>query len=190
MDDFVISNLHEARNEWCSRLVSIFTPLVIEGIKSIFNESWKMCSDADELNKYLMTFQNFLSRIPKWNSVIIEEERKRKEKDEDDDNDEEDNDNDNDDDGDDGANKEEVPITSRAIQSSSPLLSNQRSSSALSDHHHHHGNQVIALFDFQNFVVVAHARGNQFGDTSFHDGFGFFWVFQLIADCHAITGFD
>ena len=77
MDDFVISNLHEARNEWCSRLVSIFSPLVIEGIKSIFNESWKMCADTDELGKYLMTFQNLLSRVPKWNSVIIEEERKR-----------------------------------------------------------------------------------------------------------------
>jgi len=77
MDDFVISNLHEARNEWCSRLVSIFTPLVIEGIRSIFNESWKLCESSDEINKYLMTFQNLLSRIPKWNSVIIEEERKR-----------------------------------------------------------------------------------------------------------------
>jgi len=77
MDDFVISNLHEARNEWCSRLVSIFSPLVIEGIRSIFNESWKMCADADELNKYLMTFQNLLSRVPKWNAVIVEEERKR-----------------------------------------------------------------------------------------------------------------
>jgi hypothetical protein len=77
MDDFVISNLHEARNEWCSRLVSIFSPLVIEGIRSIFNESWKMCQDADELGKYLMTFQNLLSRVPKWNSVIVEEERKR-----------------------------------------------------------------------------------------------------------------
>ena len=77
MDDFVISNLHEARNEWCSRLVSIFTPLVIEGIRSIFNESWKLCESSDEINKYLMTFQNLLSRIPKWNSVIVEEERKR-----------------------------------------------------------------------------------------------------------------
>ena len=77
MDDFVISNLHEARNEWCSRLVSIFTPLVIEGIRSIFNESWKLCESSDEINKYLMTFQNLLSRIPKWNSVIIEEDRKR-----------------------------------------------------------------------------------------------------------------
>lgn len=77
MDDFVISNLHESRNEWCSRLVSIFTPLVAEGIRSIFNESWKLCLDNDEANKYLMTFQNLLSRVPKWNNLIIEEERKR-----------------------------------------------------------------------------------------------------------------
>lgn len=77
MDDFVISNLHEARNEWCSRLVSILTPLVSEGLKSIFEEAWKMCVDTDEMNKYLMTFQNLLSRIPKWNNVIIEEERNR-----------------------------------------------------------------------------------------------------------------
>jgi len=77
MDDFVISNLHESRNEWCSRLVSIFTPLVIEGIRSIFNESWKICLENDEANKYLMTFQNLMSRIPKWNNNIIEEERRR-----------------------------------------------------------------------------------------------------------------
>jgi predicted ester cyclase len=77
MDDFVLSNLQESKNEWCSRLVSIFTPLVIEGVRSIFNESWKLCSDNDELGKYLMTFQNLLSRVPKWNQTIIEEERKR-----------------------------------------------------------------------------------------------------------------
>ena len=77
MDDFVISNLHEARNEWCSRLVSVFTPLVEQGLRSIFDEAWKMCVDTDEMNKYLMTFQNLLSRIPKWNSVIVEDERKR-----------------------------------------------------------------------------------------------------------------
>ena len=77
MDDFVIANLNESRNEWCARLVSIFTPLVMEGVRSIFNESWKLCLDNDEASKYLMTFQNLLSRIPKWNNVIIEEERKR-----------------------------------------------------------------------------------------------------------------
>ena len=77
MDDFVISNLHESRNEWCGRLVTLLSPLVIEGIKSIFNESWKMCSDSGEMSKYLMTFQNLLARVPKWNSVILEEEKTR-----------------------------------------------------------------------------------------------------------------
>jgi hypothetical protein len=77
MDDFVISNLQESKNEWCGRLVSILCPLVVEGVKSIFNEACKMCLDKDESAKYLMTFQNLLSRIPKWNSIIVEEERKR-----------------------------------------------------------------------------------------------------------------
>jgi len=77
MDDFVLSNLQESKNEWCSRLISIFTPLIIEGIRSIYNEAWKMCVDNSEANKYLMTFQNLLARIPKWNTIIVEEERKR-----------------------------------------------------------------------------------------------------------------
>ena len=77
MDDFVLSNLNESRNEWCARLVSTLTPLIIGGTRSIFNESWKLCVENDESNKYLMTFQNLLSRVPKWNNEIIEEERKR-----------------------------------------------------------------------------------------------------------------
>ena len=72
-----MSNLHEARNEWCSRLISIFTPLVNEGIKSIFNEAYKLCSENKETDKYLMSFQNLLSSIPKWNNTIIENEVKR-----------------------------------------------------------------------------------------------------------------
>jgi len=36
-----------------------------------------LCVDNNEANKYLMTFQNLLSRVPKWNNVIVEEERKR-----------------------------------------------------------------------------------------------------------------
>lgn len=77
MDDFILTNLYESRNEWCCRLINIFTPLIIEGIQSIFNESWNLCIENGEVNKYLMTFQNLLSRIPKWNSIIVEEERNR-----------------------------------------------------------------------------------------------------------------
>jgi hypothetical protein len=49
----------------------------MEGVRSIFAESWKLSMETNELEKYLMTFQNFLCRVPKWNSNIIEDEKKR-----------------------------------------------------------------------------------------------------------------
>lgn len=77
MDDFNVSSLHESRNEWGARLLTILTPLIIEGIKSIFKEAYDLCEKNKEKSKYLMTFQNFLGRIKDWNSNIIESERKR-----------------------------------------------------------------------------------------------------------------
>ena len=77
MDDFNVTSLHESRNEWSSRLVSILTPLIIDGYKSILDEAIKLCKENGEMEKYLMTFQNFISRVPKWNSTKIETERKR-----------------------------------------------------------------------------------------------------------------
>ena len=77
MDDFNVSSLHESKNEWGSRLLTILTPHVVDGLKSIFDEAVKLCKDNNEMDKYLMTFQNFITRIPKWNPTIIETERKR-----------------------------------------------------------------------------------------------------------------
>ena len=77
MDDFNINVLNESKNEWCGRLLNILTPLIIEGLKSIFSESTKLCSTNGEMDKYLMTFQNFISRIPKWSQTIIEQEKER-----------------------------------------------------------------------------------------------------------------
>jgi len=77
MDDFNVSSLHESKNEWGSRLLTIMTPLVAEGLKSIFDEAVHLCKSNNEMDKYLMTFQNFISRIPKWNPNIIETEKNR-----------------------------------------------------------------------------------------------------------------
>jgi hypothetical protein len=77
MDDFNISTLHESRNEWSARLISILTPLIIDGYKSILEEAVKLCKENNEMEKYLMTFQNFITRVPKWNQTIIENERNR-----------------------------------------------------------------------------------------------------------------
>ena len=77
MDDFSVQSLQESRNEWCSTLLQKLTPLVCEGIRSIYSEAIQLCKENNENEKYLMTFQNFLTRIPKWNSNIIQEETNR-----------------------------------------------------------------------------------------------------------------
>lgn len=77
MDDYNVNVLSEAKNEYCSRLLNIVTPLVIQGIQSIYKEACDLCAQNDEHNKYLMTFQNFLTRVPKWNTNIITEETDR-----------------------------------------------------------------------------------------------------------------
>ena len=77
MDDFDSGILTQAKNEYASRLVTILCPLVLEGIRSIYTEAVTLCKENDEDEKYLMTFQNFLSRIIKWNQAIITDESKR-----------------------------------------------------------------------------------------------------------------
>jgi hypothetical protein len=77
MDDYSVTSLYESKNEWASRLVNILTPLIQEGIRSIFDEAVKLCLGNKEQDKYLMTFQNLLSRVPKWNPNIIKEETAR-----------------------------------------------------------------------------------------------------------------
>jgi len=77
MDDFNTTSLHESKNEWGVRLLTILCPLVIEGFRSIFEESCKLCKDNDEMDKYLMTFQVYLSGIPKWNKTMVDTSVKR-----------------------------------------------------------------------------------------------------------------
>lgn len=77
MDDYSVTSLYESKNEWASRLVNIISPMVQEGFRSIFDEAMKLCVANKEKDKYLMTFQNFLSRVPKWNPSIIQQETDR-----------------------------------------------------------------------------------------------------------------
>jgi len=77
MDDFNVSCLYESKNEWGARLVNLLAPCVIEGYRSIFEEAVKLCRESQEMDKYLVTFQNLIQRVPKWNQSIIEAERTR-----------------------------------------------------------------------------------------------------------------
>ena len=77
MDDYNLDSLNESRNEWTCRFLDILTPHLNEGIHSIFNEAYVLCKTNEEEEKYLMTFQNLLSRVPSWNQTIIDDECKR-----------------------------------------------------------------------------------------------------------------
>ena len=77
MDDFTLTSLQESKNEWCARLVNILTPLIVEGFNSIYTEAFTLCERNEEVGKYLMTFQNFIARVPKWNANIIKDESNR-----------------------------------------------------------------------------------------------------------------
>jgi hypothetical protein len=77
MEDNTSNLLSDSKNEWSILLMNYITPHIMDGFRSIFNESVALCETNEEPEKYLMTFQNLLTRIPKWNQQLIDTERER-----------------------------------------------------------------------------------------------------------------
>ena len=61
MDDYSLTTLVESKNEWCARLVNIFTPCIIEGLKSIFNESLKFIDSEEFIHHAQATGKSILA---------------------------------------------------------------------------------------------------------------------------------
>jgi len=64
----------ETKIEYTTQLVNVLTPLIFEGLQSIYTEALKV---SNETNNVLKVFQSFLKRIPKWNQDMIKEETDR-----------------------------------------------------------------------------------------------------------------
>lgn len=77
MDDFDSNTILECRNEWCEQFILIIKPYILEGFDDIFNEAVKLCKEQNQMDKYLITFQNMLTQIPKWSQALVETETKR-----------------------------------------------------------------------------------------------------------------
>lgn len=69
----MLNFLVETKNEYTTHLINILTPLIFEGLQSIYKDSVKVA----ESNDVLKIFQSFLKRIPKWNQAMIDEETNR-----------------------------------------------------------------------------------------------------------------
>jgi hypothetical protein len=65
--------LLETKKEYTIRLVNILSPFIYEGFNSIYKDALKVAKDGSELK----IFQNFLRRISKWNTDMINRESKR-----------------------------------------------------------------------------------------------------------------
>lgn len=69
-----MSCIVETKKEFTIQLVNILSPLIYEGINSIYSEAKKI---SKKNNTILKTFQSFLKRIPKWENDMIEQETVR-----------------------------------------------------------------------------------------------------------------
>lgn len=75
MDDNHIPFLQESQYEWALMFVNKVEPAIYQGIQSMFADAVSQCKDSPE--KYLMTFQTYLLRIPKWNEEVVATETAR-----------------------------------------------------------------------------------------------------------------
>ena len=77
MEDQSAPILTQAKREYTSQLVSILTPQIFDGLKSIYDESKIVCSSSYNKQSLLDCFRGFLEKVPEWSQVIIETETDR-----------------------------------------------------------------------------------------------------------------
>ena len=77
MEEGNIAVLVDAKTEYTKQLVNILRPCIYQGIKSIYEDAKDICDQDNSPNNVLMTFQDLLSRIPKWSQDIIDKEYNR-----------------------------------------------------------------------------------------------------------------
>ena len=69
----MLNFLVETKNEYTAHLITILTPLIYEGLQSIYKEA----ENVAQVNDILKIFQSFLRRVPKWNNDMIQKESDR-----------------------------------------------------------------------------------------------------------------
>ena len=69
----MLNILVETKNDYTTHLSNILSPLVLEGLQSVYKQSLEIAKNNDVLK----IFQSFLKAIPKWNQFMIEKETTR-----------------------------------------------------------------------------------------------------------------
>lgn len=73
MSDYNISILVDAKQEYTKQLINILKPEILSSFITIYNEAVEVCEKKREPDFILLTFQDLLSQVPKWNQNMIED---------------------------------------------------------------------------------------------------------------------
>ena len=72
-----VNVLVAAKEEYTKQLISILKSCIYQGVKSIYMDAKDICHQDNTPDNVLITFQDLLSRIPKWSQDIINKEFER-----------------------------------------------------------------------------------------------------------------
>lgn len=75
MEDFDTRILVDAKEEYSKELVRVLKRYILEGIDSLYKQACDLCKK--NRSKTIITFQDLLEQIPKWNQELIEKETSR-----------------------------------------------------------------------------------------------------------------
>lgn len=67
--------LVDAKEEYSKELIRVLKRYILEGIQSLYDQSCEICKKNK--SKIILTFQDLLEQIPKWNQELIEKETNR-----------------------------------------------------------------------------------------------------------------
>lgn len=75
LDALNMNVLNVARDEYTTQLNKIITPLILDGIISLYNDSSNTETPEDDTNvKRIIRFQRLLQNVPQWNQKVINDE--------------------------------------------------------------------------------------------------------------------
>ena len=72
-----IDGLVDAKKEFTTQIVQALRQVMLTGFLEIYDTAFRECKESNEEDLTMMTFQELLSGIPEWNSVLIQEETER-----------------------------------------------------------------------------------------------------------------
>lgn len=72
-----VTVLVDAKREYTKQLIQAIRPYLLNGVLSIYDEAFNVCQENKEADLTMLTFQELLQEVPKWNNVMITDETER-----------------------------------------------------------------------------------------------------------------